>query len=443
MTSVVFYFQVHQPYRLKRFTHFDVGQGLPLFDDAENERILRRVAERSYIPTNKILLDQIEATDGQFRCAFSLSGTVLEQFERWCPEALESFQALVATGAVELLCETSQHSMASEGDRDEWRAQIEKHRATLKRLFDVEPVTFRNTELVLDESIAREVEAMGFETLMGEGADDLLEEIGSGRGARYVWRPHGCDKLRLLLRDYVLSDDIAFRFSNAEWPEFPLFANVYAEKLASVAERGADFVGLFMDYETFGEHQVAETGILDFLEYLPQYVLEQEQLDFATPREVSQRCEPAGDLVIHRSFSWADAERDLSAWLGNPMQTAAHEALYSRADEVRAAAQEHPELLDEWRKLTTSDHVYYMCTKKDASGEVHDYFSPYGTPHDAFITFMNALDDLWARLDGRAPRVEIPDVVPAPIKPPKAPASKPPKADSKPKKKRKRRKGRA
>lgn len=402
MTSVVFYFQVHQPYRLRRVSFFDVGSGKPLFDDAENERLLRRVAARGYLPANKILLEQIEATEGRFRCAFSLSGTVLEQLEKWDPETLQSFRDLVDTGSVELLCETSHHSLASQADPAEWRAQIVDQQNRLLRLFGVRPVAFRNTELVIDATVAKTLDELGFEVLLGEGADDLL----NGRSAHQVWRPAGCKQLQLLLRAYPLSDDIAFRFSNPDWPEYPLLADAYAAKLEREGA-GEPFVGLFLDYETFGEHQVAETGILDFLEYLPRYVLEQPGLDFKTPSEVAREHEPAGELALDRPFSWADAERDLSAWLGNPMQRSAHAELYELgAAARRAAAIGQPELLVEWRRLTTSDHVYYMCTKKDASGEVHDYFSPYGTPHDAYITFMNALEDLRLRLEEATPQDE-------------------------------------
>lgn len=394
MTAITFYFQVHQPYRLRRYTFFDIGKKHEYFDDPENERILQRVAERCYLPMNAILLKEIERTKGEFRCAFSLSGTVLEQLEAWAPEALQSFVDLAETGSVEFLCETSHHSMSFMADTSEWLEQIVNHKQRIRELFGKRPSTFRNTELVIDNRVARELEGLGFEALLGEGADPLL----GPRSATDVYGVEGCEKLKLLLRSYEYSDDIAFRFSNKEWPEYPLLADTFATWLDRVPEK-APFIGLFMDYETFGEHQWAETGILDFMEYLPRFVLQNERFEFRTPKQVARRHEAVAKLAIPRPISWADAERDLSAWLGNHMQRAAHEAVYDLGPDVKRAAKlGHADLLDDWRKLTTSDHTYYMATKRLSDNEVHEYFSPYDTPHDAFITFMNVIEDLSARV---------------------------------------------
>ena len=399
MTSVCFYFQVHQPYRLRRYGYFDIGESREYFDDGLNEAIARRVAERCYLPMNALLREAIEATDGRLRCSFSISGTALAQFEAWVPEVIESFRGLVDTGAVELLCETSQHSLAALADPEEFRAQVETQRATLARLFDVRPTSFRNTELILDEGICKQVEDLGFDAVVGEGAEPLL----GWRHPSLVYRPRGCDRLALLLRSYHYSDDIAFRFSNKEWPGHPLMADTFAGWLDEVPEE-APFIGLFMDYETFGEHQAADTGILDFMRALPGYVLENPRLDFRTPAEVARAHPPAGpeaELPFPRPISWADAERDLSAWLGNHMQRAAHRAVYDLAPAARrAAAAGARELHAAWRKLTTSDHTYYMSTAHvaDSDGDVHEYFSPYDTPHDAFVTFMNVVEDLSGRL---------------------------------------------
>lgn len=391
--DVVFYFQVHQPFRLRHFTYFDIGSGASWYDDGENERILRRVAERCYLPMNELLLRHCRELGPLFRCSFSLSGTVIEQLERWAPEALSSFVALAETGQVEFLCETSHHSLASQADRHEFARQIEAQAARVEELFGRRPTTFRNTELVISGDVARAVEEHGFTALLGEGADHLL----GWRSPRFAYRVAGTKRLKLLLRDYVLSDDIAFRFSNREWPEWPLSPERFAEKLAA-GRPEERFVGLFMDYETFGEHQGPGTGILDFMAALPRAVLADPGLAFATPSEVAARNEPVGELELERPVSWADAERDLTAWLGNPMQTAAHEALYALGARLADRPAED-ELLAAWRKLTTSDHVYYMCTKFFSDGDVHKYFSPYATPHDAFISFMNVLDDLERRLD--------------------------------------------
>ena len=395
MTAVVFYFQVHQPYRLNPYKPADAGTGKSYFDDDTNRRILRRVAERCYLPMNQILLDQIEQTDGRFRCAFSLSGTAIQQMKDWAPKALESFVALAETGNVEYLAETSHHSLAFDVDPQEFEAQVLSHAEVIEDLFGQHPKTFRNTELCIDEDLARRVENLGFDVLLGEGADRLL----GWRSPQLVYRPRGCKRLALLLRSYVFSDDIAFRFSNKEWPHHPLFADTFASWLHAVPEQ-AQYLGLFMDYETFGEHQWAkETGILEFMRYLPGYILEDERFTFETPAEVAARCPPVGELAIPNVVSWADEERSLAAWLGNQMQQEAHERLYALDDEVRKAAQAgRPELLDDWRKLTTSDHVYYMCTKFFSDGDVHKYFTPYESPHESFVRFMSVLDDLEGQL---------------------------------------------
>jgi alpha-amylase len=392
--DVVFYFQVHQPFRLRRYSFFDIGAHERYFDDAENARIVKRVAEKCYLPMNALVLELIERHAGRFRCAYSVSGCALEQFEEWVPQVLESFRALARTGCVEFLCETSMHSLAALFDEQEFREQVAEQRARVERLFGRAPTAFRNTELVIDERIAALVEELGFDVLLGEGADVLL----AGRSAHVPWRPEGCTRLKLLLRDYELSDDIAFRFSNRSWEEWPLPAERFAGWVRELPP-GEELVNLFMDYETFGEHQWADTGIFRFMERLPAELLADPQLRFATPSEAAAGREVAGRLRIPRPVSWADAERDLSAWLGNPMQRAAAEALWSLAPAVRKMPAAGAELRQRWRRLTTSDHLYYMSTKFFSDGDVHKYFSPYATPHDAFVAFMNVIDDLARRIE--------------------------------------------
>lgn len=402
MTSIVFYFQVHQPYRLRRFTYFDIGKRSDYFDDELNAEIARRVAERCYLPMNQILLEAIDRTDGRFRCSFSVSGTALRQLEDWCPEAIESFQALSETGCVEFLGETSHHSLSGISDAQEFAAQIDDQRRRIERLFGSSPTSFRNTELIFDESVARRVADLDFEVLLGEGADRLLAE----RSSHLPYHVHGTPELLLLLRDYARSDDIAFRFSNREWDQYPLMADTFASWLHETPPEDP-FVGLFMDYETFGEHQWADTGILEFMEYLPEFVLSKQGFDFATPGELGARLGGSSgstELRVPDPISWADAERDLSAWLRNTMQRAAHEALYELLPTVREhAAAGNTEPLETWRKLSTSDHVYYMSTAHCTDGDVHEYFSPYDSPHEAFITFMNVLDDFGRRLSPSLP----------------------------------------
>jgi alpha-amylase len=396
MTSIVLYFQVHQPWRLRRFTFFDIGGRGRWFDDAENARIARRVATRCYLPTARLLRRLVERTDGRFRCAFSASGTAIDQMERFAPEALEGFRALVATGAVECLAETSHHSLSFAADPSEFRAQVEAHRAKVERVFRARPTTFRNTELVVDGAVARAAEAMGFRAILGEGADRLLRRRTQNR----VYRPSGCRRLRILLRHYRLSDDIAFRFGARDWAEWPLSPLKFARWLASLPRR-AETVGLFMDLETIGEHQPETTGIFQFLEDLPEAVLSHPRLSFATPSEAAARAKRPPRLAFDGPVSWADAERDLSAWLGNPMQRAAHDALHALLPAVRRTRD--PDLLEAWRRLSTSDHFYYMCTKWASDGDVHRYFSPYATPHDAHVTYMNVLDDLARRTEAARP----------------------------------------
>ncbi len=392
MIDVVFYFQVHQPYRLRKWKPGDRIKKLDYFDAPLNRLVAERVAERCYLPMNQLLLAAIERTDGQFRCAFSLSGTVIQQLRDWAPDALESFVALAETGNVEFLCETSQHSLAAVTDLDEFADQVELQRRTVTDLFGA-PTSFRDTELILDNRICKKVEELGFECMLGEGADRLL----GWRSPQVPYRPKGCTRLKLLLRSYALSDDIAFRFSNRKWPSYPLFADTYAGWLHDVPPP-AQFIGLFMDYETFGEHQGAHTGILEFMSHLPELVLQDPTFRFRTPAQVAAEREAIGDLDIPTPVSWADVERNLSAWLGNPMQVAANAAIYALRADVLAAAVHRPELLTVWRHLTTSDHVYYVATKHHSDAEVHEYFSPYDSPHAAFVTLMTALDDLRAQV---------------------------------------------
>lgn len=395
MTDIVFYFQVHQPYRLNRYRHDDVGTKKGRFDDPLNKLIVERVAERCYLPMNAIIQELVTETRGKFRCAYALSGTLVTQLERWAPKALDSFIALARTGAVEFVCETGYHSLAAVTDLEEFKAQVAEQKERLKLYFGLWPRSFRNTELILDNKIAQAVEELGFECQLGEGVDRLL----AGKSPRRIYRAKGCTKLKLLLRDYLFSDDIAFRFSNREWPEYPLMAERYASWLAR-ATPADRFIGLFMDYETFGEHQNASTGVLEFMRHLPKYVLAHEHLAFATPAETAAAHAVDEELDIAETLSWADKERDLTAWLGNDMQKDAHRRLYALLPRAREAAERgFPEHLAAWRKLSTSDHVYYMSTKWHSDGDVHEYFTPYDSPHDSFIFFMNVLDDLASRIE--------------------------------------------
>jgi alpha-amylase len=453
VTDVVCYFQAHQPFRLRPGRHERGEPQQRWFDDELNRLVVERVAERCYRPMNALLLELGKRHEGRFRVGLSVTGTLLDQLRRWSPATLDSFVALAESGCVEFLGETSHHSVSALACEAEFRDQVETHARTIEELFGRRPTTFRNTELIIREDIARIVEELGFEVLLGEGADRLL----GWRLPFWPYRPKGCTSLKLLLRCYSLSDDIGFRFSNRQWPEYPLFADKFARWMHGVSSDAA-FVGLFMDYETFGEHQWADTGILEFMKQMPGEVLKDERFTFRSPGESAARHAVVGELAIQDAVSWADAERDVSAWLGNPMQRHAHAELYALRDEVlRAATLGRGDLLDAWRRMTTSDHVYYMATKSASDNDVHEYFSPYGRPHDAFMTFSNVLDDLRSRVraalaspadaarpvtaltgDARSTTVAVPPSPSTPDRgrtspaPPQAPVTRHPEPPSKP-----------
>ncbi len=397
MASVCFYFQVHQPFRLRRYSVFDTAP--TYFDDFKNAEIVRKVATKCYLPTNRLLLDLVREHDGRFACSFSITGVVLEQFERWAPEVLDSFRALVDTGRVEILGETYYHSLAFLYSRDEFRAQVEAHAAKVQETFGVRPRVFRNTELIYNNDLGHFVEDLGYRGILTEGADHVL----GYRSPNFIYRPVGADRIALLLKNYRLSDDVAFRFSDRGWREWPLTAEKFAAWVDDVNGNGF-VVNLFMDYETFGEHQWADTGIFDFMRHLPGSVLRQPDNNFMTLSEAVDAYAPVAELDIPHMISWADVERDLSAWLGNAMQSNALHELYRLEQAVKDTGD--PELLHDWRKLQTSDHFYYMCTKWFADGDVHKYFNPYESPYDSYINFMNVLDNVRTRIK-RAARAKV------------------------------------
>ena len=392
MPAVCFYFQVHQPTRLRRYSVFETdGQ---YFDDEQNRTILRKVAGKCYLPATHQLLEMVRRHDGRFRVAFSLTGSVIDQLRAFAPEVLENFQALAATGCVEFLVETYHHSLAMLYSPDEFAQQVEMHAEAIETLFNQRPSVFRNTELIYSDKLVDAVSALGrYRAILAEGASQLLQ----GRSPNVLYSPQGDDDLVVLLKNYKLSDDVAFRFSDTKWKDYPLTARKYADKLA--AESG-DVVNLFLDFETFGEHQWRQTGIFDFLRDLPGHVFAREG-DFITPSDALEFYEPHGAVASPHVVSWADSERDVSAWLGNAMQTSAMHELYRLETPVKQSGD--PPLLRDWRRLTNSDHVYYMSTKHQADAQVHSYFSPYESPYDAYINYMNVLDHLRSRLGDSAP----------------------------------------
>lgn len=392
MRTICFYFQVHQPFRLKPYRFFDIGEDHHYWDDFLNRNVIRKVAQKCYLPMNALLLELVQKYNGKFKVAFSLSGTFLDQMEAYAPDVLESFQKLVATGHVELLNETYTHSLAALKSKEEFTRLVKKHQEKIKELFNgYTPKVFRNTELIYSDQIGAMVAELGYEAVLTEGAKHIL----GWKSPNYVYTNAIEPKLKVLLKNFLLSDDIAFRFSNKTWADYPLTTDKFINWINAIPKE-EQVINLFMDYETFGEHQWAETGIFEFMRHLPQAVLDHSSFTFSTPSEVAAGAPGVGKIHVPVPISWADEERDLTAWLGNDMQDEAFDRLYEMEKLVRDI--DDPEIQRDWGYLQTSDHFYYMCTKFFSDGSVHEYFSPYDTPYDAFINFMNALSDFILRV---------------------------------------------
>lgn len=391
MRHLCFYFQVHQPYRLKPYRFFDIGDDHDYFDDYANRTIMRKVADRCYLPTNQVFLDLIRQFPGKVRISYSISGTCLDQFEQYAPEVLDSFRALVQTGCVEILSETYSHALAALKSREEFENQVAAHRQRIQELFGITPTVFRNTELIYSDQIGNMVADMGFKAMLTEGAKHIL----GWKSPNFLYCNALQPKLKLLLKNFRLSDDIAFRFSDRNWSEHPLTVDRFVGWLNEVPQN-EEVVNLFMDYETFGEHQWADSGIFEFLKALPARVFSHSDFQFSTPSEVADALQPVS--VMHAPFpiSWADEARDLTAWLGNNLQDDAFDNLYNLEHLVNNI--NDPQIQLDWKYLQTSDHFYYMCTKFFADGDVHKYFNPYDTPYDAFINYMNILTDFSLRV---------------------------------------------
>jgi alpha-amylase len=389
--AICLYFQVHQPFRLKRYRFFDLGHDHYYYDDFSNESIMRKVAEKCYLPANKVIMDLIEKHKGKFKVTFSLSGLAISQFRLYAPEVLESFRKLAETGMVEFLAETNSHSLVSLRSRSEFERQITNHREMLREFLGVEATSFRNTELIYSDTIGSWVADMGFKSILTEGAKHVL----GWKSPNYLYCNAINPRLKVLLRNFVLSDDIAFRFSNRDWNSWPLTADKYASWINKLAPK-SELINIFLDYETFGEHNWKETGIFDFLLHMPGAVLKKTPFKFMTPTEIADSIQPVSAIGIHSPISWADEERDITAWLGNEMQVAALDKLYSLAGKVNKC--EDSLIKKDWEYLQSSDHFYYMATKFFSDGAVHAYFNPYDTPYDAFMNYMNVLSDFEIRL---------------------------------------------
>jgi alpha-amylase len=396
MRTICLYFQVHQPFRFRRYRFFDIGNEHYYYDDYTNESILRKVADKCYLPANRLLLEMIKKHEGRFKVAFSISGVALDQFELYAPDVLESFKRLAETGSVEFLAETNAHSLAALKDKSEFEKQVNEHVRKITALFGQKPKVFRNTELIYSDEIGAMVADMGFEAMITEGAKHIL----GWKSPNYLYCNSINPKLKILLKNFTLSDDIAFRFSNKGWQEYPLTTEKYVGWLNDL-DKKEETVNLFMDYETFGEHQWSETGIFEFLRNLPYAVFKNSKYTFSTPSEVARNLQPVSAINVTYPISWADEERDLTAWLGNEMQQEAFNKLYELAPKIRKA--NDPRLEKDWNYLQVSDHFYYMCTKFFSDGAVHSYFNPYHSPYDAFINYMNILNDFIIRVDTAVP----------------------------------------
>jgi alpha-amylase len=398
MRTICLYFQIHQPFRLRRYRFFDIGNDHYYYDDFSNESIMRKVADKCYLPANKILLELIREHGEEFKVAFSISGTALDQFELYAPDVIESFQQLAKTGSVEFLGETNAHSLAALKDKDEFFRQVLTHGKKIEDYFGQKPRVFRNTELIYSDDMGAMVAEMGYDAMLTEGAKHVL----GWKSPNYLYYNTIDPKLKVLLKNFKLSDDIAFRFSNRDWNEWPLTTEKFAKWLNSINKK-EEIVNLFMDYETFGEHQWEETGIFDFLKALPDTILSKTKFTFSTPSDIVEKFQPVAAVHCPNPISWADEERDLTAWLGNELQEEAFNKMYDLSPTVMQC--DDPEILKDWEYLQTSDHFYYMCTKFFSDGAVHAYFNPYESPYDAFINYMNILSDFQIRIHAAVPGI--------------------------------------
>jgi alpha-amylase len=394
--AVVLYLHAHQPWRLRRYPIFDAAVSHNYFDtdsadDNDNRRVLEKVAEKSYRPTNeklKLLLDRFP----DFKINLSITGLLIEQLEAWAPDVLASFQELAATGRLEIVAETYYHSLAFFYDRPEFERQVDQHKAKIEELFGQTPKVFRNTELAYNNELAKWAESAGFSGILAEGWDPVL----NWRSPNFMYRPAGTEQIKLLLKNYKISDDIAFRFGDSNWEGWPLTADKFTHWLNETYH--AQLFNIFMDYETFGEHQWEDKGIFDFLEDLPEKWLAKPGNTFMNLSEAIGKFEAKDGVDVPDTITWADTERDLTAWTGNKMQQEAIRAIYDLRDDVMQSGDW--KLIDDWRRLQTSDHFYYMCTKWFNDGDVHAYFSPYKSPYDAFLNYMNAFHDIKWRAAG-------------------------------------------
>ena len=394
--GIVLYLHAHQPYRVRKYSVFDTAYGHDYFDEPDydternNEQVFRKVAEKSYRPMTA-LLEKLLAEHEDFKVSLSITGVFIEQAELWAPDVIANFQRLVNTGRVEIVAETYYHSLAYFYSVPEFERQVETHRNKIREVFGVETRVLRNTELSYNDDLAKWADEHGFKGILAEGWDPVLQ----WRSPNFMYKPTGTKNISLLLKNYKLSDDVAFRFGDRGWSQWPLSAETY-NNWANDSITDKQIVNLFMDFETFGEHQWKDTGIFEFYDAFVSKWLDNPANTFYTVSGAVDAFEPVGEISMPNTVTWADTERDLTAWTGNSMQREALRCVYSLENDIMNS--NDLDLISDWRKLQTSDHVYYMCTKYFNDGDVHAYFSPYKSPYDAFLYYMNAIRDLRWRL---------------------------------------------
>lgn len=395
MKSVCFYFKIHQPYRLKRYRFFDIGNDHYYYDDFADDEIITRVAQNSYIPMAETLLQMIKNSNGEFKCSISISGIAIEQLQMYVPECIDKLRQLADTGCVEFLSGTYSHSLASLEDPEEFMREVKAHDDLIYRLFGQKPKVFANTELIYDDDIAMLVASMGFKTTLTDGAKHIL----GWKSPNYVYRAATAPNLKLLLTNDKLAEDVTMNFNNPEWDEYPLTADKYVNWIASLPEE-EQVVNLLMSMDTFGTFLPAGTGIFEFMKALPMFGKE-KGIQFTTPSEAVAKLKPVDELSIPYPISGIDEARDVSAWKGNELQREALRKLYAVAERVSLCNDRR--LKQDWEYLQSSDHFYYMSTKNMADGASHAAFSPYDSPFAAFTNYMNVLADFLVRVEEQYP----------------------------------------
>ena len=400
MKSICLFFQIHQPFRHRRYRFFDIGNDHYYYDDYSNESIIRNIADKSYLPANRLLLELAKKLGDKFKVAFSITGVALEQFELYAPDVIESFQKLAKTGCVEFLAETYSHSLSSLKDIHAFFDEVKKHDDQILRLFGQKPRVFRNTEMIYSDEIGEKVAKLGYSAMLTEGAKHVL----GWKSPDFLYVNAINPRLKVLMRNYKLSDDIGFRFSDKNWDEYPLTAEKYVSWLENVGEK-EEVINLFMGYDSFGTRQPKEAGIFDFLKALAEDIVKSDKLKFSTPSEAVGELQPISVVSVPHPISWSDEERDLSAWLGNEMQKEAFEKLYAMKEQMTRCTDSV--LQKDWNYLQASDHFFYMSTKFFAGGDAHKSYSHFDSPYEAFINYMNVLSDFKIRLNAHVPESEV------------------------------------